>query len=338
MISLKKGLAAFLSFAMIAAVAVSSPVLSKADTVDQKDIGVTYQVQGQTYGWQKPVSNGELAGTVGKAKRLEAIKINLTGADVPEGAKIIYKTQVQTYGWQKPVSNGELAGTVGQAKRLEAIKITIDGLPGYDVQYRAQVQTYGWQDWVTTPNGTDIDDAALCGTVGKAKRLEAIQIRIVKHIDTLSDGIYQVGKDIPAGKYILYPSGDIIGYFEIDRDLSGSDESIISNDLFSGREIIEVYDGQYLVLDSAILYSESDAPAIGNNGVYSSGMYEVGKDIPAGTYKITAIDSFGYYEIAADCSHDYTSIITNDFISDTVTVELKSGQYIRIEGCDMTKK
>lgn len=50
------------------------------------------------------------------------------------------------------------------------------------------------------------------------------------------DGMYEVGKDIPAGKYIIYPSE--IGspaYHEIDSDLIGSIDSIISNDLFTGR-------------------------------------------------------------------------------------------------------
>jgi uncharacterized protein YjdB len=87
---------------------------------------------------------------------------------------------VQTYGWQDAVSNGAIAGTVGKAKRLEAIKITLSGMPGFEVQYTTQVQDYGWQDWVTSTNDTSIDDAALSGTVGKAKRLEAIEIRIVK--------------------------------------------------------------------------------------------------------------------------------------------------------------
>jgi hypothetical protein len=143
-------------------------------------IGVSYAVQVQTYGWQSAVINGTLAGTFSESERLEAIKINLTGADLPNGAKITYKAQVQTYGWQDAVSNGAIAGTVGKAKRLEAIKITLSGMPGFEVQYTTQVQDYGWQDWVTSTNDTSIDDAALSGTVGKAKRLEAIEIRIVK--------------------------------------------------------------------------------------------------------------------------------------------------------------
>ena len=41
----------------------------------EKEIQVKYQAHGQTYGWQKEKANGEIAGTTGKSKRVEAIKI-----------------------------------------------------------------------------------------------------------------------------------------------------------------------------------------------------------------------------------------------------------------------
>jgi uncharacterized protein YjdB len=63
---------------------------------------------------------------------------------------------------------------------MEAIKITLSGLPGYEVQYRAHVQNLGWLPWQTTTNGTDIKTAAVAGTTGQSRRLEAIEVRIVK--------------------------------------------------------------------------------------------------------------------------------------------------------------
>lgn len=41
----------------------------------------------------------------------------------------------------------------------------------YTLQYRVHVQTYGWQDWK--------DSGSIAGTTGEAKRLEAIEMRIV---------------------------------------------------------------------------------------------------------------------------------------------------------------
>jgi transglutaminase/protease-like cytokinesis protein 3 len=142
-------------------------------------IGVTYVAHVQKIGWQKYVKDGAEAGTDGKSLRVEAVKINLTGP-VPTGAKITYKAQVQKIGWQAEVSNGAEAGTDGKALRVEALKITLSGMPGYAVEYRAHVQSIGWQAWQTTKNGTAVTSAAIAGTVGKALRIEAIEIKIVK--------------------------------------------------------------------------------------------------------------------------------------------------------------
>jgi uncharacterized protein YjdB len=177
----KKVLSAMLSLAMIGTMVASVPFTASADattTATPVAPGVSYSTQIQSIGWQAAVADGALSGTVNKAKRLEAIKINLTNA--PAGASISYKTQVQSFGWQAAVSDGAVSGTVGKAKRLETIKITLNGLPGYSVKYQVQGQTYGWQAAVSTKNGTAIDSAATAGTVGQAKRLEAIKITIVK--------------------------------------------------------------------------------------------------------------------------------------------------------------
>ncbi len=142
-------------------------------------IGVTYDAHVQKIAWQPYVNDGALIGTMGKALRIEAVNIKLTG-DTPAGAKIIYQAHVQNVGWQTAVSNGAVAGTSGRALRVEALKITLSGLPGYKVQYRGYVQKLGWQPWQTTENNTSIDKARIAGTSGKALRVEALQIKIVK--------------------------------------------------------------------------------------------------------------------------------------------------------------
>ena len=41
--------------------------------------GVTYRTHVQSYGWQDWKSDGELAGTTGQGKRIEALRVKLTG-------------------------------------------------------------------------------------------------------------------------------------------------------------------------------------------------------------------------------------------------------------------
>ena len=151
------------------------------------DVTIRYTTHVQTYGWQgdennanKWFANGKMAGTSGKAKRLEGIKIRVYWND---NLGIQYTTHCQSYGWLPWSANGEMNGTEGEAKRLEAIKIQLTGVDKekYDVYYRVHAQSYGWLAWAA--NG------APAGTAGLAKRLEAIQIVIVKKGESFDHAI-----------------------------------------------------------------------------------------------------------------------------------------------------
>ena len=157
-------------------------------------VDVSYRTQVQTYGWQKTVKNGQLAGTMAQGKRMETMTISvkdLAGADSDLG--ICYNAHVQSIGWQGDPNNsdtwkkdGENAGTVGMSKRLEAIQIELTGddAEKYDVYYRVHAQSYGWLNWAK--NGE------ISGTAGCSKRLEAIQIMVVERdakINTCFGGI-----------------------------------------------------------------------------------------------------------------------------------------------------
>ena len=83
-----------------------------------KDKQISYATHVQSYGWQAACGSGEISGTVGSAKRLEAIKISL--GNTGYSGSISYCTHVQSYGWQDWKSDGQVSGTSGQAKRLEA--------------------------------------------------------------------------------------------------------------------------------------------------------------------------------------------------------------------------
>ena len=134
-------------------------------------MGVTYTVHVQTYGDQQGwVHDGTMAGTKGQAKRLEEIRVKLTGDEY--SGSIQYKTHIQSYGWQDWSYNGEKSGSRGQAKRLEGIEIQLTGevAKHYDVVYRVHCQTYGWMNWLT--------DGKTSGTTGEGKRLEAIEVKL----------------------------------------------------------------------------------------------------------------------------------------------------------------
>ena len=92
---------------------------------------IVYTTHVQSYGWQGNENdpntwkrNGVMSGTSGEAKRLEAIRIALTG-EMAEHYDVYYRVHAQSFGWLGWAKNSEAAGTAGLAKRLEGIQIVL---------------------------------------------------------------------------------------------------------------------------------------------------------------------------------------------------------------------
>ncbi len=128
---------------------------------------LTYSAHVQDYGWLFGSKNGQVAGTVGINKKLEAIRIDLQSVD---GVSVEYQSHVEDYGWMDFVSNGQISGTSGENKRLEAVWIKLSGTNAdkYDIYYRTHVSDFGWMDWAK--NGQS------AGSEGYGKQIEAIQV------------------------------------------------------------------------------------------------------------------------------------------------------------------
>ena len=133
---------------------------------------LTYQAHVEDYGWLEPVGEGDIAGTTGESKRLEALIIKCDGG-------VRYSAHVQNIGWQGWTNSGGVAGTVGQNLRMEAIKIQPLS-DNVDFYYRVHVQNIGWLGWAK--NGEP------AGTAGAALRMEALQILIVNRGEPFDRG------------------------------------------------------------------------------------------------------------------------------------------------------
>ena len=103
--------------------------------------GIHNEVHVQNTGWTGRARDGELAGTTGQSRRLEAVRGSLTGDALMDGHSVWYRVHSQTYGWLGWAHDGEPAGTAGLAKRAEAIDVQVlpqDQVPrGYDSTQRA---------------------------------------------------------------------------------------------------------------------------------------------------------------------------------------------------------
>ena len=121
---------------------------------------IKYCAHVQSDGWQEWKGDGELAGTTGQSKRLEAFKI-----DYKEHIKA--KIHLEGIGWKDygEINKDTIIGTTGESRRLECICLECES-----IKYRAHIQGSGWTCW------TKADGKSTLGSVGQSLRIEAIEI------------------------------------------------------------------------------------------------------------------------------------------------------------------
>ena len=163
---------------------------SGGEAYQDKIDNVRYCAHVSDIGWQSSVTNGDIAGTTGKNKAIEALKIE---TDL-ENLNIEYTSCNKKDEWQSWTNKGEATGTVGAAKALEAIKIKLSGESSseYHVYYRVYVSIFGWLDWTS--------DGEPAGTNGYGYNIEALQIKVMKEgeseIPELGESYREKGKGI----------------------------------------------------------------------------------------------------------------------------------------------
>lgn len=149
------------------------------------------------------------------------------------------------------------------------------------------------------------------------------------------EGVYKIGKDLPAGEYLLISYDDqyVGGYMCVSSDSNQND--IIHNELFLTFHYITVENGQYLELTRCGAVSvEEDSLSFKSYDDLGPGMYKVGVDIPAGEYKLTADKgALAAYSCIYDNSTASRKIISNDIINNNAYVTVKQGQYLLLKSC-----
>ncbi|MBP3695192.1 MAG: hypothetical protein J6J31_12260 [Thermoguttaceae bacterium] len=190
---------------------------------------------------------------------------------------------------------------------------------------RALAEAYGLE--------VGYDAARNMATVSEPGKTYDTPAAPVQPSEKYGEGQYKVGKDIPAGTYMLWVS-DVKygGYFVYSSDPNADD--IIENDSFATNSIIEVYDGEYLELRrcDAFPIKQAEAPRK-QNGAFGEGFYIIGEHIPAGEYKLEITDEKygGYYCIYNDVRRN--DIDSNGSFTGSRYISLSEGQYLKLNRC-----
>ena len=75
---------------------------------------IEYKARIENIGWTEWKKTGDVIGTTGEGKRIEAII--LKGHN---GIDLSYRVHMENLGWSNWVGNGQVAGTTGQSRRIE---------------------------------------------------------------------------------------------------------------------------------------------------------------------------------------------------------------------------
>ena len=138
-------------------------------------------------GWQDEVSNGNISGTTGKSKPLEAVKIRLDG-NIAQHYDIAYQVYISGIGWLDWAYNGEITGNIGYNNQIEAIKIELrDKLENtiednrniyaeeeLRINYQSYVKNSGWHN--------EVNNGSVSGTTGMSSKLLQLRIKLNKKV------------------------------------------------------------------------------------------------------------------------------------------------------------
>ncbi len=153
-------------------------------------------------------------------------------------------------------------------------------------------------------------------------------------------GTYEVGKDMPAGEYVVFANPDTIGYlYKYARDGVISAESgkrYIYSNYFSYNDIISLSNEDYLDLSSAyaVPTDEVDKLDLSRNGTFRGG-----KDISTGhiTFKKSAQTPIAYVDAGyindSEAQRTIAYLVKDN--GDSVVANIRGGMLIRTFGCDI---
>lgn len=142
---------------------------------------IKYQAHCKDLGWLDPVENGEIAGTVGEGRQMEAVRVIEVE---PEGTNLDLYASVCELGQSgKRDENGtviegnhlgEDVGSTGLGLALEAFRggLIGDAHNNYDLYYRLHCADIGWMNWAKNGEWS--------GTIGGERQAEAIQFMVVE--------------------------------------------------------------------------------------------------------------------------------------------------------------
>ena len=147
-------------------------------------------------------------------------------------------------------------------------------------------------------------------------------------------GSYMVGRDIPAGDYVLLENDDAMFASVIIREEAAEDSGLVSHNLINRQCVIHLTEGTWVTLSEAKA-CPLEAFKPGEDLSTGEGGYLVGAMLPAGRYEVYPGDMapLSSYSIYNGILGTGAQLIKFEVLHDHVAVDLNDGEYIELSGC-----
>jgi hypothetical protein len=149
---------------------------------------------------------------------------------------------------------------------------------------------------------------------------------------TINPGTFLVGAEIKPG---IYRGEEGNCTFERLKDLSGSDEAILSNGNSFGPFYIEILDSDYALKTGCnlTLLNSLPEPLADFPQQVNPGMYLVGREILPGNYQGQSTGNSCYWERLSDVTGDIEGVITNGGAVGQFYVRVLESDFALMTGC-----
>ena len=111
-------------------------------------LGVEYHVPVEGYGWIDWTKNGQVAGTTGESRRVEAIRFRLINQPENDEVFLNGNAHFDNIGWLVFLPENDFCGTTGESRKIEALQFSLvcKDADKYSINFRSHSQDLGTQD------------------------------------------------------------------------------------------------------------------------------------------------------------------------------------------------
>ena len=148
------------------------------------------------------------------------------------------------------------------------------------------------------------------------------------------EGTYIVGKTIPSGDYIVFPTRDSVNAtIEISSDSLNNFDSLLFMEEFENFSYIHLNDGEYVTVEDGTLtvWNGDSLSALSGTSNIVPGTYIVGVDIPAGEYELVSNGSLrdAHYVLYSEIPSSKENIfVSAEYYKNNGFLTVSDGQYL----------